>query len=131
MLLDRIDIQVEVDSVPVSEIRGADASESSAAVRERVSQAREIQAKRYEGTKVHCNAQLDNRGIETYCRMAKDAENLLHKAVERMNLSMRAYHRVMKVARTVADLRGAKDVGVADVAEAIQFRELDQKYWGA
>lgn len=129
-LLDRIDIQVEVDSVPVSEIRNAPASESSAAVRGRVNKAREIQQKRYRGARIHCNAQLDNKGIQAYCRMAPEAESMLHLAVDRMRLSMRAYHRVIKVARTVADLNGAETIGLADVAEAIQYRELDAKYWG-
>ena len=129
-LLDRIDIQVEVDAVPVAEIRNSEASESSDAVRVRVEKAREIQEKRYRGTRFHCNAQLDNKGIPKFCRMAAEAESLLHMAVDRMNLSMRAYHRVIKVARTLADLRGVNEIDLEDVAEAIQYRELDGKYWG-
>lgn len=121
---------MEVDSVPVAEIRNAEASESSDAVRVRVEKAREIQEIRYRGTRFHCNAQLDNKGIQAYCRMGADAENLLHMAVDRMNLSMRAYHRVIKVSRTLADLRDANEIGLEDVAEAIQYRELDSKYWG-
>lgn len=128
-LLDRIDLQVEVDSVPVQEIRTAAPAESSAQVAERVARAREIQLARYQGKGFHCNAQLDNAGIKEFCSLTPEAENLLHMAVNRMNLSMRAYHRVIKVARTIADLQGAEEIGTAEIAEAIQYRELDQKYW--
>jgi len=129
-LLDRIDMQIEVDSVPVSEIRNEKPAESSEAVGARVLQARLLQLDRYAGTGFHCNAQLDNAGIQKYCGLSDAAENLLHAAVKRMKLSMRAYHRVIKVARTVADLRESETIGPEDVAEAIQFRELDGKYWG-
>ena len=128
-LLDRIDIQVEADSVPVSEIRSAAQSESSAEVAVRVLAARNLQRERYQGSGIHCNAQLTNAGIRQFCVLSPDAERLLHMAVERMHLSMRAYFRVMKVARTVADLRGGGRIEAPDVAEAIQYRELDQKYW--
>ena len=128
-LLDRIDIQVEVDSVPVSDIRNDIQAESSIQVAERVSKAREIQKKRYRATRIHCNAQLDNSGIRKYCMMTPEAENLLHMAVDRMNLSMRAYHRVIRVARTLADLQAKQNIDSSEIAEAIQFRELDQKFW--
>ena len=128
-LLDRIDIQVEVDTVPVQEIRASKPAESSAQVSERVALARRIQQERYRQTPFHCNAQLDNAGIRQYCRLSPDAESLLNLAVERMNLSMRAYHRVIKVARTIADLQQEEKIGTAEIAEAIQYRELDQKYW--
>lgn len=128
-LLDRIDIQVEVDAVPVKEIEASGPAESSAAVRERVTRAREIQQNRYRNTDFHCNAQLTGNSIREYCVPDRKASDLLNMAVERMGLSMRAYHRVLKVARTVADLRGAESVETCDVAEAIQYRELDQKYW--
>ena len=128
-LLDRIDIQVEVDSVPVAEIRSSAPAESSAAVAARVEKARILQMDRYAGSGFFCNAQLDNNAIRKYCSMTQEAENLLHLAVEKMSLSMRAYHRVIKVARTLADLSGSDRIGMAEIAEAIQFRELDQKYW--
>ena len=128
-LLDRIDIQVEVDSVPVSEIRDAAPAESSERVAERVARAREVQRKRYRQSGIHCNAQLDNAGIRRHCRMSPEAESLLHMAVDRMNLSMRAYHRVIRVARTLADLQEKEEIGTPEIAEAIQYRELDQKYW--
>ena len=128
-LLDRIDIQVEVDSVPVSEIRNAAPAESSAQVADRVAAARRLQLARYRDTPFHCNAQLDNAGIRQFCVMTPAAESLLHMAVDRMNLSMRAYYRVIRVARTVADLRGSGRIDTPEIAEAIQYRELDQKYW--
>lgn len=130
-LLDRIDIQTEVDSVPVSEISGNAPAESSSSVAERVGRARERQLARYSGTNVHCNARLDNASIRRFCRMTNEAENLLHLAVDRMRLSMRAYYRVIRVARTIADLNGNETILPAEIAEAVQFRELDQKYWKA
>ena len=128
-LLDRIDLQVEVDSVSVQEIRSMNPSESSAQVAERVLRAREIQQERYRGTGIHSNARLDNSGIRQFCPMNSEAEKLLHLAVDRMHLSMRAYNRVIKVARTIADLKEETKLTPEDIGEAIQYRELDQKYW--
>ena len=128
-LLDRIDIQVEVDAVPVKEINAAHGAESSAVVAERVRKARAIQQARYQKDGIHCNAQLDARLSRRYCALNPEATQVLHLAVDRMGMSMRAYGRVLKVARTIADLRGAEHIDIQDVAEAIQFRELDGKYW--
>ena len=128
-LLDRIDIQIEVDAVPVKEINAGGAAESSAVVAERVRKAREIQQKRYRGEGIHCNAQLDARLTRRYCLLSPEAPQVLNMAVERMGLSMRAYGRVLKVARTIADLAGEKQIATSHVAEAIQYRELDGKYW--
>ncbi len=128
-LLDRIDLQVEVNAVPVTELTSSAPAESSEAVAERVLKAREIQQKRYSGTPFHSNARLDNAGIREFCQMSGEAETLLHMAVERMHMSMRAYGRIIKVARTIADLKGEETLSGEDVAEAIQYRELDQKYW--
>ena len=128
-LLDRIDIQIEVDAVPVKEISTGGASESSAVVGERVRKARELQQLRYKAEGIHCNAQLDARLSKKYCTMTQEASAVLHMAVERMGMSMRAYGRVIKVARTIADLAGAEVIGMEHVAEAIQYRELDGKYW--
>lgn len=128
-LLDRIDIQVEVDAVPVKEINAAHGAESSAVVAERVRKARAIQQARYQKDGIHCNAQLDARLSRRYCALNPEATQVLHLAVDRMGMSMRAYGRVLKVARTIADLRGAEHIDIQDIAEAIQFRELDGKYW--
>ena len=128
-LLDRIDIQIEVDAVPVREISTGGAGESSAVVGERVRRAREIQQQRYAKDGIHCNAQLDAKLSRKYCPLTPEAEGVLHVAVERMGMSMRAYGRVIKVARTIADLAGAEVIAMEHVAEAIQYRELDSKYW--
>lgn len=128
-LLDRIDIQIEVDAVPVKEINQQKPAESSAEVARRVRQAREIQQQRYRHDGIHCNAQLDARLSKRYCALSPEATQVLHMAVDRMGMSMRAYGRVLKVARTIADLAGAEQIETAHVAEAIQYRELDGKYW--
>ena len=128
-LLDRIDIQIEVDAVPVKEISVGGAGESSATVAERVRKAREIQQERYKLDGIHCNAQLDTRLSKRYCVLSSEATQVLHMAVDRMGMSMRAYGRVLKVARTIADLEGEDNIATAHVAEAIQYRELDGKYW--
>lgn len=128
-LLDRIDIQIEVDAVPVREINQSKPAESSAAVAARVRKAREIQQKRYRLDGIHCNAQLDARLSRKYCALSPEATQVLHMAVDRMGMSMRAYGRVLKVARTIADLAGEENISTAHVAEAIQYRELDGKYW--
>ena len=128
-LLDRIDIQIEVDAVPVKEINQGAPAESSAVVGERVRKAREIQQQRYRGEGIHCNAQLDARLTRRYCALTPEATQVLHMAVERMGMSMRAYGRVLKVARTIADLAGEEHIATGHVAEAIQYRELDGKYW--
>lgn len=128
-LLDRIDIQIEVDAVPVRDIRTGEAGESSADVAKRVRLARERQLKRYQGESIFCNAQLDSRRARRFCPMTDEAANLLNLAVERLGMSMRAYWRVVKVARTIADLAQSDKLEMAHVAEAIQYRELDGKYW--
>ena len=128
-LLDRIDLQIEVDSVPVSEINSDEPSESSATVAERVRKARMIQLERYKGTGKHCNAQLSNTEVKYFCTPDPEAIRLLNSAVDTLHLSMRAYQRILKVSRTIADLDGESIISSAHVAEAIQYRELDQKYW--
>ena len=128
-LLDRIDIQIEVDAVPVQEIRDSQPAESSEQICERVTEARRLQLNRYRETPIHCNSQLDGKGIRQYCMLDTDAEQLLHSAVETMNMSMRAYNRILKVSRTIADLDHQDTIRTQHIAEAIQYRELDQKYW--
>ena len=128
-LLDRIDLQIEVDSVPLQEIHNSAPSEPSAAVAVRVCKARAIQMERYRGTGRHCNAQLNNSEVKKYCTPEPEALQLLNMAVDSLHLSMRAYHRILKVARTIADLAGEESIASVHIAEAIQYRELDQKYW--
>ena len=128
-LLDRIDIQVEVDAVPVEEIQAPDREEASQTVRERVQKARLLQQERYQEENIFCNAQLGARQLKKYCALSPEAQEVLHLAMARFGMSMRAYGRILKVARTIADLRGDPAIATADVAEAIQYRNLDGKYW--
>ncbi len=125
-LLDRIDIHVEVPAVPYKELMGKTATESSAAIRERVAAARRVQTRRFQNGRIHCNAQMGNRHIKVHCELDEAGLNLLETAVDRLGLSARAYNRILKIARTVADLAGAERVGVAHLAEAVQYRSLDR-----
>ena len=128
-LLDRIDMQVEVDSVSISDIQPTGKEEDSKTVRERVQKARALQQKRYKEEKQFSNAQLAAAQVEKYCKLNEASQQLLEKAMERFGLSMRAYSRISKVARTIADLAGEENILVPHVAEAIQYRNLDGKYW--
>ncbi len=129
-LLDRIDLQIEVDAVPVSEITDSAVAEDSAAVRARVEKARVIQRERMKETGESCNAHLQGENIRRYCTLEGSAKRLLELAVEKQGISMRGYNRITKVARTIADLAGEEKILPAHVAEAIQYRSLDSKYWG-
>lgn len=128
-LLDRIDIQIEVDAVPVKEINASTGAESSEVVAKRVAKARQIQQKRYHNDGIFCNAQLDTKLSKKYCVLDDAGTQILHMAVDRTGMSMRAYGRVLKVARTIADLAESQEITAEHVAEAIQYRELDGKYW--
>lgn len=128
-LLDRIDLQIEVDAVPLQEINDSIPSESSAVVAARVSKARNIQQDRYICIGKHCNAQLNNAEVKRFCTPDREAVRLLNTAVDSLHLSMRAYQRILKVARTIADLDSSETISSTHIAEAVQYRELDQKYW--
>ncbi len=125
-LLDRIDIQIEVPAVPFRDLAAAQGSEPSAAVRERVNRAREIQLSRFGRRRIVCNAQMGSRDLSRYCRLNGRSEDLLEAAVRRLGLSARAYVRTQKLARTIADLAGAEAIETAHVAEALQYRALDR-----
>ncbi len=129
-LLDRIDLQIEVDAVPIGDIQTEARGESSATVRERVQRARALQQKRLKNTPAHCNAQMTSAQLEEICPLSSPVKAILARAVETYGLSMRGYHRVIKVARTIADLAGEAEIAPSHVAEAIQYRMLDAKYWG-
>lgn len=128
-MLDRLDIHVEVPAVDYSELTSKAKSESSAEIRARVEAARKIQQERYKGTPITCNARLTPAMTATYCVLEPEAEQMLKNAFERLGMSARVYDRVLKIARTSADLDGAKNIGAKHIAEAIGFRSLDRKYW--
>nr|MDD6336518.1 YifB family Mg chelatase-like AAA ATPase [bacterium] len=128
-LLDRIDLQIEVEAVPVEKLEDTAPGESSATVRQRVNRARQLQLARYRESGLYCNAQLDSRGVMAHCRVTSAGQNLLRRAFSQLGLSARTYHRILKVARTIADLAGEKDIQTEHLAEAIQYRSLDRKYW--
>jgi len=130
-LLDRIDIHIEVPAVQYKELRGGAATEGSAQIRARVMTARERQRQRFKkhGEKIYANAQMTTRQIRAYCELGADAERLLERAMQQQGLTARAHDRILKVARTIADLEGAEHLAVAHLAEAIQYRTLDRSYW--
>ena len=131
-MLDRMDIQIELPSLSYDEISAPDESaERSEVIRERVTRARAFAAKRMSGNdRIFCNAQLDAAGIHKYCATDADAAALLHDAYDSMGLSARGYDRILRVARTIADLDESELIRAPHVAEAIQLRSLDRKYWG-
>ena len=130
-LLDRIDIHIEVPAVQYKELRGGSAAEGSAEIRERVMAARERQANRFASAaeRIFCNAQMSTRQVRTYCELSSDAEHLLERAMQQQGLTARAHDRILKVARTIADIEGENDLAVKHLAEAIQYRTLDRSYW--
>ena len=129
-LLDRIDLHIEIESIPPERIADDTLEESSAAVRQRVEAARAVQRRRYAGRNIQCNARLDARSITEFCRMKPDAQKMLMKACDAMKLSNRAFTRILKVSRTIADMAGSDMIELSHVAEAVQYRTLDRKYWG-
>ena len=129
-LLDRIDIQVEITPVPFKDISKAQPGEPSSAIRDRVIKARHRQEERFKDIPgVYCNAQMTERMIHQYAEPDEAGINLLRMAMERLNLSARAYNRILKVARTIADLEGSENVQSNHLAEAISYRNLDRSDW--
>lgn len=128
-LLDRIDIHIEVLPIDYNQITSSQRRESSAAIRQRVEAARAIQTARYKGSGIHSNAGLTPSMLEQYCLIEPAAQNMLKGAFDRLGLSARGYDRIRKLSRTVADLAGSETIAVPHIAQAIQLRSLDRKYW--
>jgi magnesium chelatase family protein len=129
-LLDRIDLHVEVTPVAFSELSSTHKSEKSESIRERVIRASERQAERFKDNPgIYCNAQMSSKKLKEICVISQAGTNLLRVAMEKLNLSARAYDRILKVSRTIADLAGSDDIKVEHLAEAIQYRSLDREGW--
>ena len=129
-LLDRIDIQCEIEAVPYEQLRDTQPGESSAAIRERVLKARAIQTERFKHSKlVHCNAMMNTKMVRTYCALDDECDKLLEFTMTKLGLSARAYDRILKVARTIADIEGAENIQKNHLLEAISYRSLDRSTW--
>jgi magnesium chelatase family protein len=126
-LLDRIDLHVEVPALRYRELAGEDPQEGSEEIRQRVDRAREIQRRRFEKLKIHCNAQMTTRHIRKFCQIDDQSRKLMEMAVDKLGMSARAYGRILKIARTIADLEGSLEIKVHHVSEAIQYRCLDRQ----
>ncbi len=131
-MLDRIDIHIEVVPVSFSEMNTKQESEKSRTVQERVVKAREIQTERFKDTVgIYSNAQMNSKQLRTYCKVDDAGAKLLKVAMEKRGLSARAYDRILKIARTIADLDNQEKINAQHIGEAIQFRNLDKESWGS
>ncbi|MCI5893327.1 MAG: YifB family Mg chelatase-like AAA ATPase [Clostridiales bacterium] len=128
-LLDRIDLHIEVPAIEYKDLERRGKAETSAEIKARVNKARNIQTERYKGTGIYSNSQLTPALIDEYCRLGKEANSLMKDAFEKLGLSARAHNRVLKVARTIADLAGESEIKPENIAEAIMYRSLDRKFW--
>lgn len=129
-LLDRIDLQVEVAALTTDEIASVDPAEPSASIRQRVEAARQIQRDRFRRASIQCNAEMTPRHLRRACELDPPSRRLLIAAIDRLALSARAHDRILKVARTIADLAGCETIQSPHVAEAVQYRALDRGYFG-
>lgn len=129
-LLDRLDIHVDVPAVPYNALKGVGKSESSESIRERVTAARKLQSQRFSRTKIHCNAQMNSRQIKRYCNIDETSHQLLETAVDKLGLSARAHNRILKIARTIADVEATAELSERHIAEAVQYRNLDRGNYG-
>ncbi|MCX7727746.1 MAG: ATP-binding protein, partial [Chitinispirillaceae bacterium] len=129
-LLDRIDIHVEVPALSYDELTRKQPGRDSESMRKEVIAAREIQKKRFVSEpKIFCNAHMESRHLKKYCELDAAGRELLKSAIERLGLSARAYDRILKVSRTIADLAGCENITASHIAEAVQYRSLDRKIW--
>lgn len=128
-LLDRMDIHIEVQNVEYETISAKEKAESSAEIKKRINRAREIQQKRFEGTDISCNAKMTPSATQKYCIMSDEANELMKMSFEKLGMSGRAYDKILRLARTIADLANSELIEFEHIAEALQYRALDRKYW--
>ena len=126
-LLDRIDIQIEVPALRYQELAAREAGENSDSIRQRVNAGRSIQLERFQKRGIHSNAQMGTRDIKRHCSINEGGERLLEVAINKLGLSARAYTRILKVSRTIADLEGSEEIQASHISEAIQYRSLDRR----
>ena len=129
-LLDRIDICTEVSPVKYKKLDSSEEVESSENIKERVNNARKIQFERFKNLNIYSNSELTPKLIEKYCKLNSKGKEVLENAFNKLKLSARAYGRILKVSRTIADLEKSQNIEVKHIAEAIQYRSIDRKYWG-
>jgi len=125
-LMDRIDIHIEVPAVKYRDLANRTAGESSRDIKKRVDAARRIQLNRFKGMRIYSNAQMTNRHIKKFCQIDEASQKLLEMAIDKFGLSARAYTRILKVARTIADIEGKENIEAAHLSESIQYRTLDR-----
>lgn len=128
-LLDRIDIHVDVEAVEYAKLEKSESGETSEEIRERVNRARKIGRERYKDYGIYSNSELTPELTEKYCKLGSKEKKVLENAFNKMGFSARAYGRILKVARTIADLDEKENIGLKHIAEAVNYRELDRKYW--
>ncbi len=128
--MDRIDICMEAPRVDYETLRGKNEEESSALIRDRVVAARNIQRNRYEKLGIYTNGALDAKNIDLFCKLGEKEERIMKQAYESLGLTARTYHKILKVARTIADLAGSVDILEEHLMEAMGYRTMDKKYWG-
>ena len=128
-LLDRIDLHIQVPAVKYKELAQDEKAEDSAAIRQRILAARFTQCKRLEAFGIYCNAQMTPRTLRRFCKLDSESEKQMENAITRLGLSARAYDRILRVSRTIADLEASEKIQARQVAEAIQYRTLDRTYW--
>ena len=130
-LLDRMDIHIEVNKVKYSQLEQESKNETSEEIRKRVNRARQIQLERYQKYHIFSNSELTPKLIEKFCQLDTESKQILETAFHKLNLSARGYNKILKVARTIADLEDYEKIQQKHIAEAIQYRSLDRKYWNS